>query len=112
VLKELRNEEIEMTQGKRASIRAWQRAVRDDRNLTAHAKLVLYTLAVNSTADAECTPSIRKLAEDSGLSRNTVRRHMRQGEELGFVVISTRSEDRTRLANQYRLAIPSTGNEP
>ena len=97
-----------MAKGKRASIRAWQRTVRDDRNLTAYAKLVLYTLAVHVTADAECAPSIRQLAEDSGLSQNTVRRHMRQAEELGFVSIRERKDQKIQLAHQYVLAISST----
>ena len=100
-----------MAKGKRALIRAWQRAVRDDRNLTAYAKLVLYTLAVHSTADAECTPSIRQLAEDSGLSQNTVRRHMRQAEELGFVSIQERKDQKAQLAHQYVLAISNASQQ-
>ena len=100
-----------MAKGKRASIRAWQRAVRDDRDLTAYAKLVLYTLAVHATADAECTPSIRQLAEDTGLSRSTIKRHMRQAKELGFVSIQERKDQKAQLAHQYVLAIANASQQ-
>ncbi len=95
-----------MAQGKRALIRAWQRAVRDNRRLTSTAKLVLYTLATHSTANGECSPSIQQLARDCSLSSSSIKRHIRQGRELGFVVVTRRSHQRVQQTNHYQLIFP------
>ena len=102
---ELHNEETKMAQGKRAFIRAWQRAVRDNRELKPTNKLVLYTLSVHSAADGTCSPSSKQIAEECGLSTRSIRTYLRLGRELGFLAVEKRFSKAGRRTNLYQLPI-------
>lgn len=82
--------------------------------LAAPARLVMLTLAdVAEVGTAEIparhTPSLRVLAEETGLNESTVKRHLNDLEVAGWVVRSRPSQEDARLYGArtcYRLAIP------
>ena len=96
-----------MVQGKRASIRAWQRAVRDNRDLAPTNKLVLYTLSVHASVDGTCAPSRKQIAEECGLGVRSIQTYLRLGRELGFIAIEKRfNKAGGRQTNLYQLTHP------
>ena len=96
-----------MAKGKRASIRAWQRSVRDNRELAPTNKLVLYTLSIHAAADGTCSPPEKQIAQECGLSTRSIRTHLRVGRELGFISVEKRfGKTGGRQTNLYRLTEP------
>jgi hypothetical protein len=93
------------------------RAVRAS-TLPAPARLIMFVLsdmadAKTAEIPAERTPSLGDLAEQTGLSEATVKRHLPTLESLGWVVPTrpTAAEQARHVSTRYRLAIPSGGSE-
>lgn len=66
-------------------------------------KLVLLKLADNSNDDGYCWPSQSTIARHTGLTRETINRHIRKLRHEGLVEIRHRMEDGVSLPNHYRL---------
>jgi DNA-binding transcriptional ArsR family regulator len=62
------------------------------------AKLVLMALADHANADGECWPSMKKIAERSGITARQVSTHISRLSELGLV----EKASRRRFGGQYR----------
>ena len=93
------------------------RAVRAS-TLPAPARLIMFVLsdmadAKTAEIPAERTPSLGDLAEQTGLSEATVKRHLPALESLGWVVPTrpTAAEQARHVSTRYRLAIPSGGSQ-
>lgn len=66
-------------------------------------KLVLLKLADNANDDGLCWPSFQYLADHCEMGRSTVKTHIKQLEDDGFLVVESRSNGRS--SNRYRLTI-------
>jgi len=90
---------------------------------SAGRKLVLIKLADNANDEGVCWPSVQHIADHSEMSARTVRRHLKDLEEAGFIEIEKRRLNNfVNRSNLYRLKFgegqeyspdsdPSSGNE-
>ncbi len=86
----------------------WKEAVRRSRELSWKAKLVLTMLMDYAAPDgSSCFPSIARLAMDCSVSPNTVRKGLREADELGFISIQERRRGKESSSNLYRLKLPN-----
>lgn len=86
----------------------WKEAVRRSRELSWRAKLVLTMLMDYAAPDgSSCFPSIARLAMDCSVSPNTVRKGLREADELGFISIQERRRGKESSSNLYRLKLPN-----
>lgn len=66
-------------------------------------KLVLLKLADNANDSGVCWPSLQYVAEQTELSRDSVKRHIKDLEAAGMIKITRRSEDGVNLPSVYEL---------
>lgn len=67
-------------------------------------KAVLLALAFRADINQECWPSQRRIAQDTGLSERTVRRHLRWLEATSLITRKKRfSDDGRQLSDRYLL---------
>lgn len=72
-------------------------------------KLVLVALANYADEDGECFPSHKRLAEDTGYTRQGVGKVIRHLEEIGLLKINSRDrENGSRTSNVYALSMGAT----
>jgi hypothetical protein len=74
-------------------------------------KLILVKLADHADDDGTCWPSIRRIAHDAECDERTVRRHIRNLEAAGFLVVERRTHDGVNLPSLYRLTFDGVGAE-
>jgi DNA-binding Lrp family transcriptional regulator len=75
-------------------------------NIPALQKLVLLMLANHSNGHTgQCNPSINKLAEECGMSRDTVIRSISGMEKKGLISVIRKKIENVNLPNQYQLNI-------
>ena len=76
-----------------------------------HEKFTLIMLANYSDASGKCWPSIETLCKDTGLSRPSVKRALRELVKLEFIKKITRKQGNLQSSNFYllRLSKPSQG---
>ena len=69
-------------------------------------KLVLMALADHVDERGECWPSLRRIADRAECEPRTVRRHLRDLEESGFIeIVSQHRPDGSQTSNRYRVAM-------
>lgn len=68
-------------------------------------KLVLLKLADNANDEGICWPSIARIAHETELSRDSVKRHIAALEADGFVAVRRRRKDGVNLPSIYELQI-------
>lgn len=76
-----------------------------EQDLPCTDKMVLLMLANRVNKDTgQCTPSISRLAKDSGLSERTTRDAIRRLEDAGMIeTIHRKADEKTNLSNSYRM---------
>jgi hypothetical protein len=74
-------------------------------------KLILVKLADHANDDGTCWPSIRRIAHDAECDERTVRRHIRNLEAAGLLVVERRTHDGVNLPSLYRLTFDGVGAE-
>jgi hypothetical protein len=97
-----------MCEPSRPFVFVWKDAVKRDQKLSSKAKLVLVMLM--DYADLQggsCFPSISRLMEDSSLSRNSVKRGLREAQKRGFISIQERRRGKESTSNLYELKLPN-----
>lgn len=78
-------------------------------NLCAGARQVMAYLINRSNSESTCFPSIRRISEDTSLSRRTVQRKLRVLEELNFITCEARTAQYGRkTSNLYKITIIET----
>lgn len=81
---------------------AWMRAVRES-DLKKTTKLVLLTLGTRMDPDgSSCFPSTRTLADDTGLSRRTVEKHLREAASQDWIDRRERGRDKNTRWRSYQ----------
>ena len=79
-----------------------------EQKVPALQKLVLLMLANRTNHETgRCTPRIKTLAEECGMSDRTVQRCLVELAESDLVVVHHRTIDGLRISSQYELKIPS-----
>ncbi len=73
-----------------------------------HAVYVYFVLAQHVDSDGACWPSLRRIANITGMTERTVRRCLRKLEECGFIITEPRRGDGATLTNLYRLTPPQS----
>lgn len=68
-------------------------------------KLVLIKLADNANDKGECWPSYQHIADQCELSKSAVRKHIKQLEKDGFLVIENRKGEKGNSSNLYHLRL-------
>lgn len=67
-------------------------------------KMVLVMLADRVNKDTgKCIPSIKRLAEDCGLSESCVQKNLKKLAEMGLIKVHSRFNDGVQLPNQYEM---------
>lgn len=75
-----------------------------EQKLQSTQKLVLLMLANRINSDTgKCVPSIKRLADDCGLSESCVQRTLKKLESLELIKAHKRHKDNTQLPNQYEI---------
>lgn len=74
------------------------------------AKLVLLKLGDHANDEGECWPSQRRIAEDCGLTRQTVNEQIRKLIELGLLNTQNRFDGTGQLTNRYFLPCRQIGH--
>lgn len=83
----------------------WFLIIRDDRTLSANQKLILFVIA---SRYPHAFPSYQTISDDSGLSRSTVIRVVKELGELGWLTIDPRTTKAgDRDSNSYLLSMPN-----
>lgn len=78
-----------------------------EQKVPANEKLVLLMLANHTNGQTgRCDPSLNRLAEECGMSRDTVIRAMKRLEEKGLIRVIRRTLEGAQISNSYRLAMP------
>lgn len=81
-----------------------------EQKLPSQQKIVLLMLANRTNHDTgRCDPSHKRLADDCGMSTDSVKRAIKSLEESGHLAVVSRSMDGVRLPNQYRLNLQGVG---
>jgi len=89
----------------RATTWAWQQ-----QNLPALQKLVLLALADRHNNDTgRCDPSMQLVAEDCGMSRDSVKRAIKGLQESGLITAQERKVGTTNISNYYTLNMTPVG---
>ena len=89
----------------------WKNAVRNNRELSSKAKLVLLVLADRvAPGRRSCSLSIPELETDCSLSRSSTRRGLHEAKERGFLGIRACTKQGARVANRYELRLPTERN--
>lgn len=93
-----------MTSSRRVDPLALARAVRDS-DLSCGLKALAWALGTRADGDGSCFPSLDTLADDTGLSRATVSRAVKELRALGLLTwTATRDRHGGLASNRYRLA--------
>lgn len=66
-------------------------------------KLVLLKLADQANDDGDCWPSYQHIADQCEIGRSTVRKHVKELEEMGILVVKNRPGVLGNSSNMYRL---------
>lgn len=75
-----------------------------ERKLPTREKFVLLMLSnYASNERGDCYPSLNRLCDDTGMSRNTVIEAIKAMESVGLMTIQRRTQDGVNLPNVYRL---------
>ena len=83
------------------------------RKVSSAPKLVLLALADHTDDDGVCWPGISSVAEKTGLSSRTVRRHVANLVRLGLVAVSKQLRgDGSQTANLYHLLMSKVSPPP
>lgn len=78
--------------------------------LPSSQKIVLLMLANHTNGHTgQCTPRIKLLAEECGMSENSVKNQIKALAQIGLIEIKTRHADGQQLANAYRLNLGVVG---
>lgn len=73
-------------------------------------KIVLLMLANRTNSDdGKCIPSMDRLARDCGMSKDSVKRAIKELSDAGLIEVVHRREGATMLSNQYRLKMGGVG---
>ncbi len=101
-----------MSEG-RPFVFVWKDAVRESRELSWKAKLVLAMLMDYAAPDgSSCFPSISRLALDCSICPNSVRKGLREAERFGFISIQERRRGKESSSNLYSLRLPTHPPSP
>ncbi len=68
-------------------------------------KLVLIKLADNANDKGECWPSYQHIADQCEIARSTVRKHIKDLSDFGYLSIEHRAGEKGNSSNLYRLTI-------
>ena len=75
-----------------------------EQKLPSTQKLVLLMLANRINSDTgKCIPSIKRLADDCGLSESCVQRTLKKLSDMGLIKVHARFNDAVQLPNQYEI---------
>jgi len=81
--------------------------------LKAPAKPVLFNLANRANGSHECWPSLDRIAFETGLSKSSVKKALKQLRQEGYLTITPRKRDGGGSAsNGYRLFLPESSQTP
>lgn len=85
------------------------RRVRDEwTELPPDCRYVAWAIAFRCDDDCHCWPSYQRLADDTGLARWTVIRHVARLKAEGLLVVIPRASGHGSQSNGYRLTYPQT----
>src|SRR4051794_2126898 len=86
---------------------SWQQAILKSK-LQPTTKLVCHTIGCHMAADGSgCFPSYGLIADESGLNRSTVIRHVAKTVDAGFLKVTGRlDEEGDQTSNLYRPVMP------
>lgn len=88
----------------------WERALRESQELSAMAKLVMYTLASYADMDGgSCFPGQKRLAKECRKSVSTIGRALKEAEGAGFIERQRRQVGMNRTSDLYQLTLPGCG---
>jgi len=66
-------------------------------------KLIFLQLADNADKSGRCWPSHSYIAETSGCGKSTVRKHIKELHELGYLRVKNRKTDKGNTSNEYTI---------
>lgn len=83
------------------------------KKLDAHSQVLFMWLCSFTNEQGQCYPSVSRLAECCGLSKNTIIDRVKILIAKGFLTKTERYTDNAQQSNLYQIhLIPSSGNEP
>ena len=69
---------------------------------------IYVVLAQHADAKGQCWPSVRRIAELSGISERSVRRGLRKLQDHGLIIVKARTAKGISVSNLYQLTPPQT----